>query len=348
MTIYFTGTESSSEDFFQAQLGDHDLQPAATLGDVPADAEMLVISFFTPIDAPFLEAHPKLRFIATRSSGYDHIDLTACRARGITVSKVQSYGENTVAEHTFALILALSRRLREVGTAKRVGKFSFEAMQGFDLYGKTIGVIGTGRIGLHVIRLARAFGMNVLGYDAQPSDLIASLLGFAYAPFDEVLQRSHILTLHVPLTPATMHLLDRQAFAKSRRGVLVINTARGGVIDTEALLDALESGLVGGAGLDVLEDERVFQKEASRVIADEIVAHLHAEPSSPEERHQRDPQRLEEIRGLARNERLLARSNVVFTPHTAFNSVEAVERINAVTAENIRAFLTGTPLNVVS
>jgi D-lactate dehydrogenase len=167
-------------------------------------------------------------------------------------------------------------------------------------------------------------------------------------PFDETLQRSHILTLHIPLTPATVHLLDRNAFAKCRRGVLVINTARGGVIHTESLLEALESGLVGGAGLDVLEDERVFRKEASRVITDQIVAHLHAEPTSPEERHQRDPERLEEIRRLGRNERLLARNNVVFTPHTAFNSVEAVERIDAVTTENIRAFLAGTPVNVVS
>jgi len=346
MTIYFAETEPKAEEFFQRQLGDHELQ-AASLAEIPPDAEIVVISFFTPIDAPFLRAHPKLRFIATRSSGYDHIDIAACRAQGVTVSNVPTYGENTVAEHTFALILALSRRLREVASTKRGGTFSFEQMQGFDLHGKTLGVIGTGRIGLHVVRLARAFGMNVLGYDEHPSELIAGLLGFSYAPFEELLAQSHILTLHVPLTPATVHLFDREAFAKCRPGVLIINTARGGVINTEALLEALESGRVGGVGLDVLEDERVFRKEASRVITDQIVAHLHAEPSSPEERHQRDPRRLEEIRRLGRNERLLARSDVVFTPHTAFNSIEAVERINIVTVENIRAFLAGSPANVV-
>jgi D-lactate dehydrogenase len=156
-----------------------------------------------------------------------------------------------------------------------------------------------------------------------------------------------VLSLHVPLTPATVHLIDRDAFAKCREGVIVINTARGGVIDTEALLEALDSGRVAGAGLDVLEDERVFRKTASRVIADQIVEVLHAEPASPEERHQRDPERLQELRTLGRNEALLARPDVVFTPHVAFNSVEAVERIDNVTIENIRAFVAGTPTNTI-
>lgn len=247
-----------------------------------------------------------------------------------------------------AAIPALTRRLREVATAERKGRFSFEELRGFDLHGKTLGVIGTGRIGLHVIRLARAFGMEVVAFDSHPSDVMASLLGYTYTSFDEVLRRSHVLSLHVPLTPATVHLLDRDAFAKCCEGVIVINTARGGVTDTAALLEALDSGQVGGAGLDVLEDERVFQKTASGVIADQIVDSLRAKPISPEERHQRDPERLEELRTLDRNEALLARSDVVFTPHVAFNSVEAVERIDNVTIENIRAFVAGTPINRIT
>jgi D-lactate dehydrogenase len=235
-----------------------------------------------------------------------------------------------------------------VATAKRVGRFSFEELRGFDLHGKTLGVVGTGRIGLHVIRLARSFGMDVVAFDSQPVDVIASLLGYTYTSLDEVLRRSHVLSLHVPLTPATVHLLNRDAFAKCRDGVIVINTARGGVIDTAALLDALDSGRVGGAGLDVLEDERVFQKAASSLITDQIVEFLHADPGSPEERHQRDPERLEELRTLGRNEALLARPDVVFTPHIAFNSVEAVERIDQVTIENIRAFVAGTPINTIT
>jgi D-lactate dehydrogenase len=348
MTIYFIQTESTSEEGFREKLREHDLHFVSTAMDVGEDAEMLVILFWTRIDDAFLAAHPKVRFVATRSSGYDHINLVACRERGIIVCSVPSYGENTVAEHTFALILTLTRRLREVATAERKGRFSFEELRGFDLYGKTLGVIGTGRIGLHVIRLARGFGMEVIAFDSHPSDVTASLLGYTYTSFDEVLRRSHVLSLHVPLTPATVHLLDRDAFAKCRDGVIVINTARGGVIDTEALLEALDSGRVGGAGLDVLEDERVFQKTASRLITDQIVELLHADSVSPEEHHQRDPKRLEELRTLGRNEALLARPDVIFTPHVAFNSVEAVERIDRVTIENIRAFVAGTPINTIT
>jgi D-lactate dehydrogenase len=348
MTIYFIQTESASEEQFRRKLGEHSLNFVETAEEVGRDAEMVVVLFWTPIGRAFLAAHPKLRFVATRSSGYDHIDLVACREHGVIVSSVPSYGENTVAEHTFALILALARRLREVATAERKGRFLFEELRGFDLYGKTLGVIGTGRIGLHVIRLARGFGMKVLAFDTHPSDVIASLLGYTYTSFDEVLRQSHVLSLHVPLTPATVHLLDGEAFAKCREGVIVINTARGGVIDTEALLEALDSGRVGGAGLDVLEDERVFQKTASTVIAEQIIGSLHADAVSPEEWHQRDPERLEELRRLGRNEALLARPDVVFTPHIAFNSVEAVERIDEVTVENIRAFAAGRPINTIT
>ncbi|MEO8354012.1 MAG: NAD(P)-dependent oxidoreductase [Chthoniobacteraceae bacterium] len=348
MTIYFIQLGATSEELFREKLGEHELHFVRTAAEVGEDAELLVVLFWTRVDVAFLAAHPKLRLVATRSSGYDHIDLAACHARGIIACSVPSYGENTVAEHTFALILSLTRRLREVATAKRIGRFSFEGLRGFDLYGKTLGVIGTGRIGLHVIRLARGFGMEVVAFDSHPADVIASLLGFSYVPLDEVLRRSHVLSLHVPLTPATVHLLDRDAFAKCRDGVIVINTARGAVIDTAALLEALASGRVAGAGLDVLEDERVFQKAASSVIADQIVELLHSDPTSPEERHQRDPERLEELRTLGRNEALLARPDVVFTPHVAFNSVEAVERIDQVTVENIRAFVAGKPINTIT
>jgi D-lactate dehydrogenase len=347
MKVCFTETEPQSEDYFEQNLPDLQISFCDELGHVPADIECLSIFIASRIADDFLSDHPKLRFIATRSSGVDHIDLTACERRGITVSYVRSYGENTVAEHTFALLLAISRRLRQSLTMKRGGTFSFESLRGFDLKDKTIGVLGAGRIGLHVIRIAKAFGMNVIAHDINRAPLIAEVLGFEYVSFDDLLQKSDIVSVQVPLTPATFHMLNRDTLAKCRRGVIIVNTARGAVIDTQALIAAMDAGIVAGVGLDVLEDERLFRTDASNLVAQQIVADLQR-VSSPEEAHMRNPERLANIQRLKENEALLSRPNVVFTPHTAFNSAEAVHRIDEVTVENICAFAAGKPINVVS
>jgi D-lactate dehydrogenase len=347
MNIYFTETEPESERFFETELNDHGIAFCEALTDVADDADCLSIFINSRIDSGFLESHPKIRLIAARSTGVDHIDVDSCNERGVSVSFVPSYGENTVAEHTFALLLAISRRIRPAVTMKRSGKFSFEAFRGFDLKDKTIGVIGAGRIGLHVIRIAKAFGMQVIATDLNRSELLAEVLGFDYASLDELLQRSDIVSLHVPLTPATVHLLNRNTLAKCRRGVTVINTSRGGLIQTEALLEAIDNGTVAGVGLDVLEDERLFRSDAPKLVAEQIVADLQR-VSSPEERHMRNPERLAEIQRLTANESLLSRPNVVFTPHIAFNSAEAVRRIDEVTVQNILAFAAGKPVNIAA
>jgi D-lactate dehydrogenase len=243
------------------------------------------------------------------------------------------------------LLLAISRKVRAALT-RRGGAFSFESFRGFDLKDKTIGIIGAGRIGLRVIRMAKAFGMNVIAHDINQAAIIAEVLGFDYVSFDDLLGQSDIISLHAPLTPETFHLLNRETFKKCRPGVIILNTARGALIDTAALIDALENGSVGGAGLDVLEDERLFRSDASKLVADQIIADLQR-ISSPEETHMRNPQRLTDIQSLKANESLLSRSNVVFTPHIAFNSAEAVRRIDEVTVQNIRAFLAGKPINIV-
>ena len=346
MIVCFTETESQSESYFEAHLAEEQISFFDELAQVPADVECLSIFIGSRITDEILQEYPKLRFIATRSSGVDHIDLAACSRRGVTVSYVSSYGENTVAEHTFALLLAISRRLRQCITPKRGGIFSFESLRGFDLKDKTIGIIGAGRIGLHVIRMSKAFGMNVIAHDINRAPIIAEVLGFEYVSFDELLEKSDIVSLHVPLTPATVHMLNRDTFARCRRGVIIINTARGAVIDTQALIAAMDSGIVAGVGLDVLEDERLFRADASNLVAQQIVADLQR-VSSPEEAHIRNPERLADIQRLKENEALLSRPNVVFTPHTAFNSAEAVHRIDEITAENIRAFAAGKPINVV-
>ncbi len=346
MIICFLETEPSEESFFAENLKGHDVRFAASLDEVEPDVEAISPFIYSRITPEFLETHPNLRFIATRSTGYDHIDLAACKARGVEISTVPTYGDNTVAEHTFALILAISRRMRESMNANKGDQFSYEAVRGFDLNQKTIGIIGSGRIGLHAIRIAKAFNMNVIAYDLSPRPFMGDLLGFEYVPLDVLLARSDIISLHIPLLPATVHLLDRAAFAKCKEGVIVINTARGGLIDTDALIEALDSGVVGGAGLDVLEEEHVLQREAMNLIGEQIVNRLQS-GMDPEELRASESDRIDELQRLIRNTDLIGRPNVVFTPHVAFNSVEAVQRINDTTLENLRNFIAGTPTNLV-
>ena len=190
--------------------------------------------------------------------------------------------------------------------------------------------------------------MNVLAYDPRAATDEAAPLGEGcdYAPLERVLAEAHVLTLHIPLRPETQHLLRRETLAACRRGVVVINTARGGLIDTNALLDALDSGQVGGAGLDVLEEDSVIRREATSVISDQIIQRLHAITGAAEP-HDQDPTRVKAFEDILRNKRLLARPDVIFTPHIGFNSLEAVERINAATLENIRRFLRGETVGVL-
>ncbi len=344
MNIYFVKAEPSTEEFFSARLGAHETRFVGNLDSVGDDAEAISVFIDTKVDEPFLSAHPRLKLIAARSHSVEHIDLAACRARGIAVSAVPQHGETTVAEHTFALILALSRRLREVMTMPKGGRFSYEATRGFDLAGKTLGIIGMGGIGQRVAALAHGFSMDVIATDHAARPDLARELHFKYVPFDELLARAHIISLHASLTPETFHIIDAAALAKCRRGVVIINTARGALLDTRALRDALESGQVGGAGLDVLEDERVMRKSATDIISGAIVAHLRSDALASEAH---DADRLREVQELILGDALLARTNVVFTPHVAFNSIEAVNMLRQVTLENIESFVAGAPRNAV-
>jgi D-lactate dehydrogenase len=236
----------------------------------------------------------------------------------VAVANVPGTDANTVAEHAFALILVLSRRLQEVREANKQPHFQYEQLRSFDLKDKTLGVIGTGRIGLRMAHIALAFGMKVLTCDPHSRSLMAEILGVEYVPIDALLQNSHVISLPVPLTPETHHLLNRDTLAKCRHGALVINTARGALIDTDALIEALDAGLVAGAGLDVLEEESVMQKQVSAIIAEGIITRLH-DQATPEEVRMKHPNRIHDYSRLFRNQALLDRPNVVFTPHVAFN-----------------------------
>jgi D-lactate dehydrogenase len=307
---------------------------AAFLRGTLADADDALRARAT-ILAPFIHsfagpaemaAMPSLRLVSTRSTGFDHIDLAVARERGIVVCNVPTYGENTVAEHTFALILALSRKVHQAYVRTQRGEFTVEGLRGFDLYGKTLGVVGAGSIGLHVVRIAKGFGMRVIAYDLRRNQLLADVLGFEYVELERLLREADIITLHAPAGPATRHLIDRAALETVKRGALLINTARGSLVDTEAVNWALNEGILAGAGLDVFEGEEVIQQE------DKILG---------------DPDAEQHLRVLLGTHILSRRPEVVITPHIAFNSLEAVHRILDTTAENVAAFLAGTPQNVV-
>ncbi len=331
MRIAFFEVEDWERDHFTRGLAGYELSfhPEALdesrALDV-ADVEAISIFIHSRVGRQVLDTLPYLRFIATRSTGYDHIDLEACAERGIAVANVPRYGENTVAEHTFGLILTLSRNLLRAYLRTSRGDFSLKGLEGFDLKGKTLGVVGAGSIGLHVVRIAKGFGMNVLAYDVNRNRLLADVLGFEYVELAELLRRSDIITLHAPYTPQTHHLINRETLALVKRGGLLINTARGGLVDTDALLWALDEGIIGGAGLDVLEGEELVSEERELL---------------------RQPAAEEKLRMLLRHHILLRRDNVIITPHSAFYSREALQRIVDTTTANLVRFAEGNPINLV-
>ncbi len=299
-----------------------------TAGNAPAHADVEVACVFlgSRLDAAALHQLPRLRYIVTRSTGFDHIDIAFCKRHDIRVCNVPSYGDPTIAEHTFALLLMIAHRMTEATQRARAGQFSPEGLRGFDLAGKTIGVVGTGAIGRSVVRIARGFDMNVLANDINPDPLFARKWNARYLPLDLLLSQSDIVSLHVPLTSDTMTMIDKSAFAQMKSGVIFLNTARGEVTETGALLAALQSGKVAAAGLDVLADEHLLRKDGS-----------HSAPLTPTEK-----------RHLELNKLLLEHPAVVATPHSAFNTDEALQRINQITLKNLIAILDGAPVNLVT
>lgn len=341
MEAWFLDTEQTDQEFFKCEFPADALHFCDRLEDVGPGVEVLSTFVDSRIDAQFLASHSKLRFIATRSTTFDHIDLDSCAKASIAVRGVESYGDCTVTEHTFALILVLLRNLQTTMTRNTTASFSYGSLRSSELHGKTLGVVGAGRIGLQTLRLGRAFGMQPIAYDICQNEQASKEICFDYVSFDELLERSHIISLNLPLTGASYHMFNRETFAKCRPGVIIINTARGGLIETCALIEALDKGIVAGAGLDVLEDERVMRRKATSIISEQIVEHLR-DPFIPIEPLVQSSIRAEELRLIIQNSELLERPNVVFTPHIAFNSVEAVQRINRATADNIRSFLSAT------
>lgn len=324
--ILFSSQTYDRDSFLAAQqpagLELH-FQPARLSLDTVALAERheVVCPFINDdLSAPVLEqlAAGGTQLIALRSAGYNHVDLLAAKRLGLEVVRVPAYSPHAVAEHAVALILALNRRLHRAYNRTREGDFSLHGLTGFDLVGKTVGVIGTGQIGATFARIMAGFGCELLAYDPFSNPEVVAL-GARYLSLREVLEQSRIISLHCPLTAESKHLINRDSLAHLQPGAMLINTGRGGLVDTPALIDALKEGQLGYLGLDVYEEEAqlFFEDRSDLPLQDDVLA------------------------------RLLTFPNVIVTAHQAFLTHEALGAIAETTLGNIADWAAGKVRNRV-
>ncbi|MGE7993346.1 2-hydroxyacid dehydrogenase [Pseudomonas sp. NPDC089554] len=325
--LLFSSQHYDQESFSQAAGGsalELHFQPARlTLDTAPLAQGFEVVCAFIndELDAQVLQrlASGGTRLIALRSAGYNHVDLDAAARLGLAVVRVPAYSPHAVAEHAVALILALNRRLHRAYNRTREGDFTLHGLTGFDLHGKTVGVVGTGQIGAAFARIMAGFGCQLLAYDPTPNpELLA--LGARYLALPELLRQSHIVSLHCPLNEHTRHLINAQSLAQLQHGAMLINTGRGALVDTPALIDALKSGQLGYLGLDVYEEEAqlFFEDRSDLPLQDDVLA------------------------------RLLTFPNVIVTAHQAFLTHEALHAIASTTLENIVHWAAGNAQNRVT
>jgi len=269
-----------------------------------------------------------LKLIATRSTGFSHIDIEYCKSHDIQVVTVPRYGDVTVAEYAFGLLFALSKKIIQSSSDLKNNIIEPENYIGTDLFGKTVGVIGVGSIGRQFCRIANGIGLKTLGYDPYPSQEAIDKYNVKFVSLDELLANSDIISVHAPSTKENIHLLDEKEFAKMKDGVVIINTARGEIINTQALYEAIFSGKVGAAGLDVLECEDIITNQDNFLQKDECKV-------------------TSCLQKTLLNHRLLTMKNVIVTPHVAFDTKEAIGRILDTTIDNIKAFLDGNLQNSI-
>ncbi len=270
---------------------------------------------------------PMVKIIATMSTGFDHIDLDACKARNITVCNVPSYGDNTVAEYAFGLILALARKFKSTFDRIERGFFSRTGLIGIDIKGKTLGLIGTGRIGSHMASFGWAFGMKVIAYDVRSDVALKEKYGVQFISLEEVLEQADVISLHVPYLPSTHHLINAERLRLFKPTALLINTSRGKLVDTKAVAAALRENRLGGVALDTFEGEDIW-------IEEEFLKH--------------DDLPAITLREAMESFSIMRSERAILTPHNAFNTREALERILTTSVENIKAFFSDNPQNVVN
>ncbi|MFA0084649.1 2-hydroxyacid dehydrogenase [Vibrio sp. 10N.261.51.F12] len=250
-----------------------------------------------------------VKLIVMRCAGFNNVDVEAAKALGIQVARVPAYSPEAIAEHAVGLMMTLNRRFHKAYQRTRDANFNLEGLVGFNFHGKTAGIVGTGKIGLATIRILRGLGMNVLCFDPYPNPLVTDL-GATYVDLDTLFSKSDVISLHCPMTPENYHLLDETAFSKMKKGVMLINTSRGELLDSSAAIEALKQGKIGALGLDVYDNEKelFFQDNSNDVIVDDIFR------------------------------RLSACHNVIFTGHQAFLTQDALANIADVTLSNVRLF----------
>ncbi|MBS1983236.1 MAG: 2-hydroxyacid dehydrogenase [Bdellovibrionales bacterium] len=324
MRIAFFSTKPYDKEFFRAANSSFGyeisfIEAHLTPETVGLAADALVICAFVndKLDGEVLRGLSALgvKAVALRSAGFNHVDLRVAQELGMKVMRVPSYSPHAVAEHTLALLLSLNRKIPRAYNRVREGNFSLDGLLGFDLYKKTVGIVGTGNIGRVVCEILLGFGCRVLAHDPKPSESCRAL-GVEYVAWDELLKSSDIISLHCPLTSATRHMIDESAIGKMKQGVLVLNTGRGALIDTKAVIQALKRKKIGGLGLDVYEEEAelFFDDLSNNIIQDDVFM------------------------------RLLTFPNVLITGHQAFFTREALAEIAHTTLSNVAEFVRGVKL----
>ncbi len=328
--IAFFDVEGWEEKIVRERFSGHDLfftKEKLHEFDAGEKNEFEVVSVFvnSEVTKEAISKFPSLKFIATRSTGYDHVDLEECKRRGIRVAFVPGYGNNTVAEFAFGLLLNLTRKIYgSIDRIKETGEFSYQGFRGVDLKGKTMGIIGTGRIGKEAIKIAKGFGMNVIAFDPRPNENAAAELGFSYRTLEGLLAESDCISIHAPYNETTHHLINVGNVMKIKKGAYLVNTARGGIVET--------GGILAGVGLDVLEEEGEIKDEMKFLREEEKgTASSLASGKTPDQ-----------MKTIIENHVLMRMPNVLVTPHNAFNTQEALERILSTTNENIELFLEGS------
>lgn len=291
------------------------------------EAEVISCFTFSRVSAEVLKKFPNLKLIALRSVGFNHIDIDYCKANNIAVVNSLGYGNVTVAEFAFGLILDVMRKVTRSFTDLKAEHPYAENYMGFELKDATIGIIGTGAIGAEAVRIANGFGMKILAYDIYPKNELIEKYGVKYVELEELVKNSDVISLHAPLTDSNFHLINEEKFNLMKPSAVIVNTARGELIDTKALYEALSANRIFGAGLDVLEAENMLIQPETTLDFDYLPSDV--------------------IRQTLLNDRLLKLHNVVVTPHIAYNSKEANERILNITMGNIAKFFKGEIQNSV-